>query len=180
MYGIHCCLNSVARICQHLLICSSLDEHLGSFQCGAVMNKTDMNIIICLLRACVWVSTDLSVGLELLGEVFFSLEGEVVSSNVTEPSGWARSARPIKSHPKLSPSQSRRVRLTRVWVGHSCLAHLVVEKSSWTRSEEGCPLDANEGIPFPLGDAGDGRRDSGLALFGELCVVYPWLSKHRW
>lgn len=34
-------------------------------------------------------------------------------------------------------------------------------------------LDASGETPLPLGDARDGKRGLGLALFGDLLVVYP-------
>lgn len=34
-------------------------------------------------------------------------------------------------------------------------------------------LDASGGIFLPLGDAGNGWRGLGLAVFGDLLVVYP-------
>ena len=37
-----------------------------------------------------------------------------------------------------------------------------------------------KGVLLPLGVAGDGKRGSGLALFGDLFVVHSGLSEPHW
>lgn len=49
----------------------------------------------------------------------------------------------------------------------------LLRKVSDQRVSCGGQLDASGETHLPLGDAGDGRRGLGLALFGDLLVVYP-------
>ena len=178
IYGTHCCMNAIAWICQNLLIDSTLDEHLGSFQFGILWMKLTGTLSTGSLgheHAFLWTCIeDRVIGLFLFGKrIHLQWRGRT---------RWGtphRTQRGIRQTDSISEQEGQREadlrvgRVTAVWLIGCWVKHLT---GKWGGGQS----DANEGTALSLGGAGDGHQGSGLTLFGDFSVVYPWLSKHQW